>query len=126
MQKSENFPFTWHLVVQSNHGGSSDSHWSGKQFRKKSKSASFYALTFFTSSKMFLGELSAVFVDHCTELSSKVSDFLNTLMSHRRATRIPLLYMFFSCMRLHGYDSGDKKELERLGMKVVSVRLSET
>lgn len=55
----------------------------GNFVENRTKPAPFHALTFYSSTRTFLKELNAMFVDHGTVSNRKLVEFLNDLMSMR-------------------------------------------
>lgn len=75
--------------------------------KNATKPAPFHVLITHTSGKKFTRVLRAVLFDYHTDSASEFVDFLDTPRSHACTTSIPLLQLFFSCMRLHSYDPRD-------------------
>lgn len=67
----------------------------------------FHAPVFYSSTKIFLKEQGAMFVDHRTDLAS-LFDLLSTPITHTPTTGIFLLHIFFSCMGLYFYDQKNR------------------
>lgn len=82
------------------------------------RAASFHAATFHKRAETFLGESTALFVDHCTNSSGEIVEFMNTAMSHTRTTSSPLLQIFSGRMRLHSEKARDRKVVRKPLSKV--------
>lgn len=68
----------------------------------------------------------AVFLTHGTNCSQEFVNVLSVQISHMRTKMTLLLLMSFSCIHSHRYDAKKEKKLRRLGLKVASVKSSET
>lgn len=80
-----------------------------KSVKNPNKTTPFQRSTFYTSAKIFPGELRAVLINHCTDTTLEFIEFLNTPMSYTRTTSTPQLRMFFSCISPYIHDLKDKK-----------------
>lgn len=115
------------MAVHGDLGGTDNSSRSGQQLREEPiKLALFDALTFYSSDKIHLRELRALFADHRTDPASDLVEFWNTPTSRTRATSI-LIYRSFSAVCVcTAMTEWMRKEHENPEFKVVSAGLSET
>lgn len=82
------------------------------------------ASTFYTSTEMFLVELSAVFGDQQTDSTPEIVEFLNAPMYHTCTTNFPRCRCFTAACVCVAMTQVTRKELRTFGRKVISARLS--
>lgn len=104
-----NVRFGRHLVVQGDLSDLSILIRSVNNFvRNPNITASFHEPAFYPGTKMFLGEVGPILVDHRKDCNSGFVVFLNKSMTHTLTTSISMLPLFLSSKRLYSYDRSER------------------